>query len=95
MTDANYLRETASLLQTDGFHYGVAVELRRIASMLDAVPPETLVALKAGTWVAVPVEPTDKMQWAGNNVGLVGYDTKGCPIIYSAMLTAAPKKPGE
>ena len=57
------------------------------------IPPETLAALKAGTWKAVPKKPTDKMEWAGNAVGLIGYDTKGCPVVYSAMLAAAPKKP--
>lgn len=61
---------------------------------------ETLEAIKAGTWKAVPVEPTILMDDAGEDAHTVtrkqrlGYE--GCCYssnVYRAMLAAAPKKP--
>lgn len=68
MTDAERLRDLAQKLKRLGDKYGEWGEqkfpalLHRIADLLDAVPPETLAAIKAGTWKAVPVVPTAEMK---------------------------------
>ena len=70
MTDAEKLRMAANTIKdiyprhyfADGSLSSALIsELYRIADLLDAFPPETLAAIKAGTMVAVPKEPTDKM----------------------------------
>ena len=66
MTDAEKLRELADWFEKPDDEINITWQeapdiLRRIADLLDAVPPETLVALKAGTWKAVPVKRTDEM----------------------------------
>ena len=64
MTDAEKLRGLADYvlaLGENSITLGMAFDLRRIADLLDAVPPETLAALKDGTWKAAPVEPTTGM----------------------------------
>ena len=63
-----------------------------IRAALDAVPPETLAEIKAGTWKVVPVKPTNVMLLAGD-IGLVGYDNLRGKGVYRAMLSAAPTKP--
>ena len=87
MTDAEKLREIAIVLDQDGFHHRRAKELRRIADLLDSIPPETLKALADKTWKAVPVEPTEDMleeiAWAEINGRKA----------YREMLAAAPEKP--
>ena len=68
MTDAEKLRALAKWhdLQDDKIGYfgerEVQADLLRIADLLDAVPPETLAALRDGTWQAVPKEPTERMK---------------------------------
>ena len=94
MTDAEKLRRIAtglrgrdpSLFPGDDplmLEESDAVSLRRIAGLLDAVPPETLEAIRDGTWKAVPVEPTLIML-------TMGWLTKEN---YERLLSAAPKKP--
>ena len=51
MNDADKLREIAEFVDDEMFNSHDGDSLRRIASMLDA-------ALRDGTWVAVPKEPT-------------------------------------
>ena len=60
MTDADKLRHISSVLQAHNLMKGTGAYelLSRIASLLDAVPPETLAALKAR-------EPTEEMVRAG------------------------------
>ena len=58
MTDADKLRELAGYFDRgcpSSTPWNCAAHLRRIAFLLDAVPPETLRALKAGTMVAIPI----------------------------------------
>ena len=57
-----------------------------------AVPPETLAAIKAGTWQAVPRSPTTEMLWSPAKE-MIGVECSR--IVYKHMLTAAPKKPEE
>ena len=52
MTDAEKLREIAGL--SGALQARDAANLLRIASLLDAVPPETLRGLKEDTMVAIP-----------------------------------------
>ena len=64
MTDAEKLRGFADYVLAFGENaviLNMTFALRRIADLLDAVPPETLAALKDGTWKAAPVEPTTGM----------------------------------
>lgn len=89
MTDAEKLREVADYIEKYPTTGRLSPDLRRIASLLDAVPPETLAAIAAGTWRAVPVEPTEKM-----------FDTDAYPRVRSTrynlwktMLSAASAKP--
>ncbi|WP_019646988.1 hypothetical protein [Novispirillum itersonii] len=56
------------------------------------IPLETLAALKAGTWRAVPVDPTSKMLDVLSSVSWCEVDDD----LYdgwAAMLDAAPRKP--
>ena len=90
----------AGLIMDDGYDgpldRPVAVTtLNRIADLLDAVPPETLAALKAGTWRAVPVEPTEEMVASGFDIHPCGPGQGKVTDCYCAMLTAAPAKPEE
>ena len=98
MTDADKLRMVA-----DGLPDYCSVEkfhLRRIAERLDAVPSETLTAIKAGTWKATPVEPTeDQRRIARRYFGLSPFHKDRNPMdhlllsAYKAMLSVAPTKP--
>ena len=92
MTDAEKLRGLADYvlaLGENSITLGMAFDLRRIADLLDAVPPETLRALQAGTWRAVPVEPTTGMMEAAYRA------QGGVRDQIIAALAAAPKKPEE
>lgn len=100
MTDQEKLREYITLYE--GFPAQEMQDwlktLRRIASLLDAVPPETLEALKAGTWVAVPKKPSLEMCTRArkehtNEIRQDLMRNDDCRIIYRAMLAAAPAKP--
>ena len=96
MTNAEKLRTLANWLQC--FHdpnAGDSGLLRRIAGLLDAVPPETLEAIKTGAWRAVPVEPTKAMQdaLAATANQYNPYTRVTGESIYRAMLAAAPAKP--
>ena len=103
MTDAEKLRHLAEWFGVLGpetydpdVREEVQADLRRIADLLDAVPPETLAAIKAGTWKAVPVEPTRAMIETAEE-GYVKMYT-GTPTIspercYRIMISAAPAKP--
>ena len=69
----------------------------RAADLLDAIPPETLAALKAGTWQAVPVEPTEAMNSAmarsiGSTMGIDNFGERANQA-HHAMLAASPRKP--
>ena len=102
MTDAEKLRRALDVLEAlvlrahagtdDDIAWREASEdIERIASLLDAVPPETLRALKEGTWVAVPKKPTvsmDDAAWKAYNSPIWSY-----AMLYRAMLAAAPMKP--
>ena len=100
MTDAEKLREISRSMQAgdDICRPAQAQEYRdsqadnikalcRIADLLDAVPPETLAALKAGTWKAVPVVMPDDMK---RKVGGWG---PNLDLIWKELLFAAPAKP--
>ena len=100
MTDAEKLRRLAEWHDKHDdarLFYGAREfqnDLRRIANLLDAVPPETLEAIKAG-------EPTDKMIGAAG-VQLFKCDLSGCEpretarlVLKAALLSAAPAKPEE
>ena len=99
MTDAERLRELANNFDRgypSSTPWNCAAHLRRIADLLDAVPPETLKALGTGTWKAVPVEPTKEMKISGeggwcemSNRNLL--ERSG--DCFHAMLSAAPAKP--
>ena len=101
MTDAEKLRAIAQgIFHGAELPHGDVIFLNRMSDLLDAVPPETLRALKAGTWKAVPAEPTQEMIWAGEGkdkpaAEYSGYSTEYayCETHYAAMLAAAPKKP--
>ena len=54
MRDQKKLREVAKLMEQDGYNDTLPNFLRRIASLLDSVPPETLRGLKEDTMVAIP-----------------------------------------
>ena len=76
--------------------------LIKVADFLDAVPPETLAAIRAGTWKAVPVEPTEtQRQIARRYFGMNPLNKDGAPMdslwlsAYDSMLAAAPAKPEE
>ncbi len=88
MTDAEKLREIATCLEMVA-HKETCEE---IADLLEVIPPETLAALKAGTWKAVPVEPTEKMLKQAWDECANG-DEATYRIAYRAMLAAAPEKP--
>lgn len=62
MTDTERLRELSSCLRSDLVQVSDPAFMRRIADLLEAVPPEVLKALGDGTWQAVPVEPTFSIQ---------------------------------
>ena len=104
MTDADKLKVLAgyilSALGENTITLDIASDLRRIADLLEAVPPEVLKALKAGTWKAVPVEPTSKMLEAAH----MSYPTiqdqekhRYADAIlvadFKAMLAAGPESP--
>ena len=93
MTDADKLREIAKIVQLKGFQYLSPEEILWFASMLDAVPPETLRALKAGTWKAVPREPTERMVAHGFSIHPCSPGQSKVTDCYNAMLSAAPAKP--
>ena len=120
MTDADWLRERANTMEriSEGASEITKPEImefictiRRIASLLDAVPPEVLRALADKTWKAVPVEPTDEMRYAGglgraaaakisSSFGQsvensLNYEDRYQLTIYRVMLAAAPTKPEE
>ena len=102
MTDAEKLRAIAESLDYTGALYAqveAADVLRHIADLLDAIPPETLGALKAGAWKAVPVEPTKAMLKSADLEIIVDYvdgsETLYPAACYNAMLAAAPVKPEE
>ena len=50
-------------------------------------------ALKAGTWKAVPVEPTVGMIHAADDPGLLRGATPHIRTTFQRMLSAAPAKP--
>jgi hypothetical protein len=93
MTDAEKLREIA-----EAHAEGLAVpeiiawidDLRRIADLLDSVPPEVLKALANKTWKAVPVISTYEMQNAAWHACFSG-DFETYVKAYRAMLAAAPE----
>ena len=98
MTNAEKLRALIpdwirdSHLSDDQTVVDTANFLFHIASLLDAVPPETLAALKAGTWKAVPVELTEKMInacWELDHHPAVS----GVRSHWYSFLKAAPAKP--
>ena len=92
MTDAEKLRRVAKFLDDTV----VQDDLRRIADLLDAVPPETLAALKAGTWRVMPVEPTDlllKRMADMFRLAWWGADNNSRRDAYRAVLAVAPAKP--
>ena len=93
MTNAEKLRALIpdwirdSHLSDDQTVVDTANFLFHIASLLDAVPPETLASIKDRRWKAVPVEPTKGMLQAA-------YKAQGGvrdQII--AAISAAPAKP--
>lgn len=53
------------------------------------IPIETLAALKAGTWKAVPVEPTEEMLDPAN----FGWSPDEYPTLWHAMIAVSPEKP--
>lgn len=59
------------------------------------LPLETLAALKAGTWRAVPVKPTDGMLDELDVFADGRVLDEGLAIVWAAALTAAPAKPGD
>ena len=89
MTDAEKLRE----IGRNYVGYDFSKDLFRIASLLDAVPPETLVALKAGTWRAVPMKPTAKMRDAIYH-NMAGEILSTKRAWYNAVATAPAKPEG-
>ena len=104
MTDAEKLREAAVfLLRADNSNKEWADDLYRIAALLDAVPPETLAAIQAGTVVTVDRSALsivlgwlqaslgDKPSW--NNTSYA--DAVNAVQIFQAALSAAPAKPEE
>ena len=93
MTDAEKLRS----IGRNYVGYDFAKVLFRIADLLDAVPPETLEALKAGTWKAVPMEPTYGMLEALIGAKSQLEASQYCYVLkyYHSMLVAAPAKPEE
>ena len=96
MTDADKLRRIGlALRDKEALLFENAPlyikQLECCADLLDAVPPETLRALKEGTWVAVPKKPTvsmDDAAWKAYNSPIWSY-----AMLYRAMLAAAPAKP--
>ena len=93
MTDVDKLRELAKIFNPRLYYNEEdGVFLYRIADLLDSIPPETLAALKAGTWKAVPVESTYEMQNAAWHSCFSG-DFETYVKAYRAMLAAAPEKP--
>ena len=101
MTDAEKLRS----IGRDYVGYDFAKVLFRIADLLDAVPPETLAAIRAGTWKAVPVEPTkDALEqleftylcWLHPGARDYASSPRGIELarrMREAMISAAPAKP--
>ena len=100
MTDAEKLRhaiadierphkDAGSLAATVEHHWPT---IKAAIALLDAVPSETLTALKAGTWRAVPKEPSKYMLQAAWDECATG-DAVAYRKAYNAMLAAAPAKP--
>jgi hypothetical protein len=74
---------------------------RDVLESLD-IPLETLAALKAGTWKAVPVAPTDEMAlpltrlyWLLPEQDPTAEDMQHAGHFAAAVIAAAPAKPGE
>ena len=101
MTDADKLRRIGlALRDKEALLFENAPlyikQLECCADLLDAVPPETLKAIKAGTWKAVPVEPTNTMAFVGMRAGREALSDNPEEIIkveYRAAIAAAPAKP--
>ena len=98
MNDPEKLRELARFifarLGENTITLGMVFDLRRIADLLDAVPPEVLKALAKGTWKAVPVEPTkDQLRAVGCHAMMDVTVWDAARDDYRAMITAAPEKP--
>ena len=99
MTDAEKLRRLARELdevnadqrgiESAPIYPGDPELLFRIADLLDAVPPETLEAIKNGRWKAVPLTMPDEMK---RKVGGWG---PNLDLIWKELLSAAPAKPEE
>ena len=95
MTDAENLR--AELLAA--IHHALpngAIPI--LAEVLSVLPPiETLAALKAETWRAIPAKPTEEMLNRGVDWILQGHMTEtyqdDLKEAYTTMLAAAPAKP--
>ena len=69
-------------------------DLRRIADLLEAVPPEVLKALAYKTWKAVPVEPTrDQLRAVGCHAMMDVTVWDAARDDYRAMLASALEKP--
>ena len=94
MTDAEKLRELANDLALELGTNNTSL-LRRIADLLDAVPPETLAAIAAKRWKAVPVEPTEAQTDAAVRTYVrENYGIEVAPnAVYHAMLAASREKP--
>ena len=104
MTDAEKLRELAKIFNPRLYYNrGDGIFLRRIADLLDAIPPETIAALKAGMKTAMPTallrqiasqRLSGEMQEEARHDAdfMEGYD---CVVkLVRAMLSAAaPEKP--
>ena len=102
VTDADKLRNLAINLGDLPAWAETVFDLRRIADLLDAVPPETIRALGEGTMVAVSKELLKQMadqrlsdeleddEYEGGDF-VAGYDA----VVTQAriMLAAAPAKP--
>ena len=69
-----------------GQHYQTITALREALAAPPAAPAP------AG-WVMVPREPTQKMERAGNDVGLMGMSSLGSGAVYRAMIAASPAAP--
>ena len=117
MTDAERVRRLAQELdEVNADQRGVECApiypgdpelLLSIASLLDAIPPETLAAIKEGTWKAVPVEPTkDELErleftylcWLHPGARDYASSLHGVDLasrMRRTMLSAAPTKPEE
>ena len=98
MTDTEKLRTVADVIRSrdtlaneqDAEELAAMVE--RIADLLDVVPSETITALRAGTWKAVPVELTERMMEACWELGSHS-SPSGVRSHWYSFLNAAPEKP--